>query len=106
MTELLRKVVATVEALPPEQQDFYAQVLLDELASERRWDELFSRPIEGTKLEALIEEAGQEIRQGRTMPLEDFLARGRPPGDGAGMPRAQQPPAREPETPGASGSSR
>ena len=74
MTDLLRKAVAEVEALPPRQQDFYAQVLLEELESERRWDESFARPVEGTGLEQLILEAEVDVRSGRTQPLEELLA--------------------------------
>ena len=73
MTELLRKAIARVGALPEEHQDFYAQALLDEMESERKWDELFARPIDGTKLEQLIQEAEDDIRAGRDVSVDEWL---------------------------------
>lgn len=87
---MLRKAVAKVEALPPAQQDFYAHVLLENLKSERRWDESFSQPIEGTRLEHLIVEAEDDIRDGRTTPLEELvIERGHDRTRGADEPREQ-----------------
>ena len=43
MTELLEKAFAEAEKLPPDEQDTFAQWILDELASEQRWDEAFAR---------------------------------------------------------------
>ncbi|MDB6118796.1 MAG: hypothetical protein JWO08_2577 [Verrucomicrobiaceae bacterium] len=41
MTALLQQVIAKVEALPEAQQDAFASEWLDELESERKWDDLF-----------------------------------------------------------------
>ena len=42
MTKLLERAFAEASKLPEKEQDVLARVVLDELASERRWDELFS----------------------------------------------------------------
>jgi hypothetical protein len=68
MTKLLEKALAEVAALPADQQDAVAAWLLAELASERRWDESFTRSEEG--LERLADEALAEHRAGRSTPLD------------------------------------
>jgi hypothetical protein len=42
MTVLLEKAVDEVAALPDDQQDMFARWMLEELASERRWDQAFA----------------------------------------------------------------
>lgn len=42
MTDLLQKAFAEASKLPPEEQEAIAQWLLQELESERRWDEAFA----------------------------------------------------------------
>ena len=63
MTELLRKAVATLSELPPEQQDALAAMVLEELA----FGQVPSRP--APSIEALEEEARLEYLAGRTEPL-------------------------------------
>ena len=60
MTELLEKAFAEVEKLSPDQQDTFAQWILDELASERRWDKAFARSQD--KLGKLADQALAEYR--------------------------------------------
>jgi len=43
MTQLLRKAFAEAQKLPEPEQDALANWLLEELESERRWEEAFSR---------------------------------------------------------------
>ena len=68
MTKLLEKAFAEASRLSEKEQDALARVLLDELASERRWDELFS----GSQdvLGELAQEALDEHRAGRTKELD------------------------------------
>lgn len=68
MTKLLERVFKEAEKLPKKEQDVLARALLDELASERRWDELFT----GSQdlLEQLAAEAVEEHRAGRTKELD------------------------------------
>jgi urease gamma subunit len=67
MTKLLEKAFSEVGKLSDEEQDKLAQWLLDELASERRWDELFASSPD--TLKALADEALEEHRAGRSKPL-------------------------------------
>ena len=64
MTQLLKKAFDQASQLPPEEQDALARWLLEEMASERRWDEAFRASAD--RLKALAEEALQEAREGRT----------------------------------------
>jgi len=68
MTKLLKKAFEEAAKLPDEDQDALAQAVLAELASERRWDELFARSTD--MLSELAEEALAEHRAGRTKPLD------------------------------------
>jgi hypothetical protein len=42
MTALLEKALSRVNALPPEGQDALASLILEEIESEKKWDELFA----------------------------------------------------------------
>ena len=68
MTKLLEKVFAEAAKLPDAEQDNLAAWLLEELRSERRWDEALSGSLD--QLEDLADEALSEHREGRTKPLE------------------------------------
>jgi len=71
MTRALDAAVAEAAKLPPEEQDALGALLMEEMASEKRWiDMLSSRP---TLLESLAAQAIQEHKEGRTKPLEDTL---------------------------------
>ena len=67
MTKLLEKAFSEVGKLSEEEQDRLAQLLLDELASEQKWDELFASSQD--TLKTLADEALAEHRAGRTKPL-------------------------------------
>ena len=68
MTQLLKKAFDQAAQLPPEEQDALANWVLEEIASERRWDEAFRASAD--RLKALAEEALQEAREGRTEELD------------------------------------
>jgi hypothetical protein len=68
MTRLLEKAFAEAALLPDEDQDALAAALLEELESERRWDELFAASPE--VLQRLGDEALREYRAGRTEELD------------------------------------
>ena len=68
MTKLLEKAFAEAAKLPDEDQDALAQAMLAELASERRWEELFAASPD--VLSELAEEALAEHRAARTKPLD------------------------------------
>jgi hypothetical protein len=68
MTELLERAFEEAEKLGPEEQDALAKWILDELASERRWNEAFARSQD--VLAKLADEALAEYRAGLTKPLD------------------------------------
>jgi len=67
MTKLLKRAFDEASKLPEPEQDALAKALLEELESERRWDELFAAS--GDVLEKLADEALAEHRAGRTEKL-------------------------------------
>lgn len=64
MTALLERALREVARLPEEEQERIAAWLLEELASERRWEEAFKGS--GATLELLADEALEERRVGKT----------------------------------------
>jgi hypothetical protein len=68
MTKSLEQAFAEASKLPEDQQEAIANLLLEELASERRWSEAFSQSQD--KLSRLADQALDEFKQGRTRPLE------------------------------------
>ena len=70
MTELLQQAFDRASELPDSQQDEFARFLLAELDSERRWDEMLSRPESEDLLDQWAGEALDAHRAGRTQPLD------------------------------------
>ena len=66
--QLLQKAMKHVNALPPEGQDAVAALILEEIESEKRWDELFAGSQE--QLAQLATEAIAEYKAGKTQPLD------------------------------------
>lgn len=67
MTKLMDTAISEVAKLPEPEQDALAAILLEELASERRWSESFGKSQDA--LAKLAEEALAEHAAGRTQPL-------------------------------------
>ncbi|MDP9363658.1 MAG: hypothetical protein M3Q10_05440 [Chloroflexota bacterium] len=65
MTDLLRRVVARIELLPPEQQDAIAEAIEREL-EEQEWESLLAKPGSQRFLDALVAEAQREDAAGKT----------------------------------------
>lgn len=68
MTKLLQRAFEGVSKLPESEQDALGRILLDELASERRWEELFAGSHD--LLAELAAQASAEQRVGRTDKLD------------------------------------
>ncbi len=68
MTNLLKKAFDQASQLPPDEQDALGQWLLEEMASEKRWDEAFRASAD--RLKKLADEALQEAREGRSEELD------------------------------------
>jgi hypothetical protein len=67
MTQLLKNAFAEAEKLPREEQNAFATWLLEELASEKRWSDLFAASQH--KLADFAAEAIEENRSVGTAPL-------------------------------------
>lgn len=68
MSKLLEKAFAEVSKLPQQEQDAVATWILEELASERRWEETLANSADA--LAQLADEALAEVRAGRTQVLD------------------------------------
>ena len=68
MTHLLKQAFAKASKLSEVEQNVLARWMLEELASERRWDELFAESEDS--LSGLAMEALKEHRQGKTKSLD------------------------------------
>ncbi len=68
MTKLLEDAIAKVRELPDSEQNAIAQIVLDEIESERRWDELFAKSPE--KLRSLADRVWAEHEAGESEPLD------------------------------------
>lgn len=69
MGRLLARAIEEAQKLSEDEQEAIGAWLLAEIESERRWDQLFSRPASDT-LERMAQEALEDYRAGRTMPLD------------------------------------
>jgi hypothetical protein len=68
MTKLIEKAFEEASKLSPDEQDRFAAWLLEELASEERWQDAFAKSED--KLIQLGEEALAEHRAGKTEVLD------------------------------------
>ena len=68
MPELLEKAYAAIAQLAAPDQEAIAALILEELASEARWQQAFAHSADA--LAALADEALAEYRAGRTQPLD------------------------------------
>jgi hypothetical protein len=71
MTNSLQEAFKRASALPDEQQEALAAIMLEEIAAEKRWEEAFA----GSQdvLEKLANEALEEHRRGETEDLDELL---------------------------------
>ena len=68
MTKLLEEAFVEASKLPEQEQDALAAVILEELASERRWDQAFADSAD--LLAQLADQALAEHRAGKTHVLD------------------------------------
>jgi hypothetical protein len=76
LTRRFEEAIAKAAALPPQEQDALAALLLAEIEDERRWDELLSDSRTPGLLERLAAEALAEDEAGSTEPLDSLLMEG------------------------------
>jgi hypothetical protein len=67
MTKLLEKAIAQASKLPNKEQDVLASLMLEELASEQRWDQAFAKSQD--KLAGMAKNARSQFRAGKTRPM-------------------------------------
>lgn len=70
MTQLMETLIDQLHEIPEEEQDGVAARLLEDLKSERRWDELFASTTE-EQWDKLEKEALDEFERGETKSMED-----------------------------------
>ena len=68
MTALMERAIGEAKALPDTEQDFLAALLLENIRDAQQWDAQFAASKD--VLEELFDEAMEEYRQGRTIPIE------------------------------------
>jgi hypothetical protein len=68
MSKLLEQAIEEAHKLPESDQEAIGALLLAEIESERRWDELFAKP--STAIERMADQALEEHRAGKTIPLD------------------------------------
>jgi hypothetical protein len=69
MTGLMAQAMSRIAQLPEQDQEALAAILLREIESERRWDELFLRPESADLLASMADEALAEADAGQCRPL-------------------------------------
>ncbi len=73
MIELLKEAFAMAEQLPEEAQRALAEMILERIANDKRWDELLDDPEHAAAVDALAEEALAEFKAGKSYPLSDVF---------------------------------
>ncbi len=70
MSPLMEQAIAAAEQLPEADQEAIASIILQEIESDRRWDELFARPESADLLSRMADRALNGVRAGRAKPLD------------------------------------
>jgi hypothetical protein len=72
MTSLMEQAIAVASRLTEDEQDAIASIILREIESEARWDQLFADPKSADLLSRLADKAMSELQVGkvRTLDLE------------------------------------
>jgi hypothetical protein len=70
MSQLMEQAIAKARQLPEADQEAIAAIILQEIESEQRWDELFARPESADVLARMADEALAEVQAGRARKLD------------------------------------
>jgi hypothetical protein len=68
VTQLLEKAFSEASKLPEKEQNAVAALLLEELASEKRWDGAFASSQQ--QLSSMAHDALREFESGQTLPID------------------------------------
>jgi len=69
MSQLMEQAIQKARRLPESEQEALALIMLQEMESERRWDELFARPESADLLSRMADRALADAKAGRAKPL-------------------------------------
>jgi len=70
MTQLMEQAFERVSRLSDDEQNAIAAIILREIESDERWDELFARPASEDLLSRMADEAISEVQSGRVRKLD------------------------------------
>ena len=70
MSHLMEEAIEKARQLPEKDQEAIASIILREIESECRWDELFARPESADLLSRMADKALAEARAGRARKLD------------------------------------
>jgi hypothetical protein len=70
MSRLMEQAIQELKQLPEEDQESIASIILQEIDSERRWEELFARPESADLLSKMADEAMTQARAGQARKLD------------------------------------
>jgi len=70
MSHLMEQAIQKIKQLPEQDQESIASIILQEIESEHRWEELFARPESADLLSRMADEALAEARAGRARKLD------------------------------------
>ncbi len=73
MTEALKRAIELAQQLPADEQDVIAQLILEEMQAEKRWNELFNDPRSQMALDEMVADALAEDEAGLTRDLDESL---------------------------------
>ena len=70
MTHLMEQAIERASQLSEDEQNAIAAIILREIESDKRWDELFARPASADLLSRMADEAMSEVQSGRVQKLD------------------------------------
>jgi len=70
MSQLMEQAFQKARQLPKPDQEAIASIILQEIESEKRWEELFAQPKSAVLLSRMADEAQAEARAGRARKLD------------------------------------
>lgn len=70
MSQLMEQAVEKARQLPEHDQEAIAAIILQEIESDQRWNELFARPESADLLARMADEALAEAKAGRVVRLD------------------------------------
>jgi nucleoid-associated protein YejK len=73
MIDLLKEAFAQAEQLSEEEQQALAEMIFEQIANEKRWEELLDDPTRTSAVDALADEALAEFKAGKSYSLGEVF---------------------------------